>query len=351
MREALSDVRGLEDVHSAVQQEVPQIDVRVKLAQAHRYGLKPGDVRRAAATLVSSEEVGDIYRGGKAYDVHVWSTPKTRRDLLSIRTLPIDTPNRGHVRLADVADVRIEPTPNAITRENASRRIDVGASLKGRDLGATVADVKKQVASVRFPLGYHAEVVGEAAERDKAESRLGKFGIFALVAIFLLLLGAFGSFRLATLLFVTLPMSLVGGILAAYVSGGTLSLGSLIGFFTIFGIASRNGILLINHCQHLERYEGEKFGPDLVIRAAKERLSPILMTALATGLALVPLIARGTIPGHEIEHPMAVVIVGGLITSTLLNLFIVPALYLRFGAYTYPGDRRSRFTWRNRKAW
>jgi Cu/Ag efflux pump CusA len=351
VREALSDVRGLEDVHSAVQEEVPQVIVKVNLADADRYGLKPGDVRRAAATLVSSEEVGDIYRGGKAYDVHVWSTPSTRRDLTSIRTLPIDTPRGGHVQLADVAEVRIAPTPNVVTREDASRRIDVGASLKGRDLGATVADVKKRVESVKFPLGYHAEVVGEAAERDKAESRLGKFGIFALVAIFLLLLGAFGSFRLATMLFVTLPMSLVGGLLAAYATGGTLSLGSLIGFFTVFGIASRNGILLINHCQHLERYEGEKFGPELVIRAAKERLSPILMTALATGLALVPLIVRGTIPGHEIEHPMAVVIVGGLITSTLLNLFIVPALYLRFGAYPYPGSRKSRFGWRNRKAW
>jgi Cu/Ag efflux pump CusA len=172
-----------------------------------------------------------------------------------------------------------------------------------------------------------------------------------LVVIFVLLLAAFGSWRLATMLFVTLPMSLVGGLLAAYAVGGTLSLGALIGFFTVFGIASRNGILLINHCQHLERHEGEPFGPDLVVRAAKERLSPILMTALATGLALIPLIARGTIPGHEIEHPMAVVIVGGLLTSTLLNLFIVPALYLRFGAFRYPGARKRRLGWRNRKAW
>jgi Cu/Ag efflux pump CusA len=351
VREALSDVRGLEDVHSAVQQEVPQVDVTVNLAEANRYGLKPGDVRRAAATMVASEEVGDIYRGGKAYDVHVWSTPQTRRDLTSIRSLPIDTPSGGHVRLADVASVRVAPTPNVVTRENASRRIDVGASLKDRTLGATVADVQKRVETVKFPLGYHAEVVGEAAERDKAASRLMTFGVGGLVVIFLLLLGAFGSWRLATMLFVTLPMSLVGGLLAAYAVGGTLSLGSLIGFFAVFGIASRNGILLINHCQHLERHEGEPFGPGLVVRAAKERLSPILMTALATGLALIPLIARGTIPGHEIEHPMAVVIVGGLITSTLLNLFIVPALYLRFGAFRYPGARKRRLGWRNRKAW
>jgi Cu/Ag efflux pump CusA len=157
------------------------------------------------------------------------------------------------------------------------------------------------------------------------------FGLAAAIAIFLLLVAAFRSVRLALLLFVTLPMALVGGVLAAYVGGGIVELGSLVGFLTVLGIAARNGILMINHCQHLEAVEGEPFGPELVLRGAEERLSPIMMTALATGLALVPLIVLGTIPGHEIEHPMAVVIVGGLITSTLLNLFVVPSLYLRFG--------------------
>ncbi len=142
---------------------------------------------------------------------------------------------------------------------------------------------------------------------------------------------AFGSWRLATLVFVTLPVALVGGALAAYIAGGNVSLGSLVGFFTVFGIAARNGILLINHCQHLERHEGMTFGRDLVLRGARERLSPILMTSLATGLAVVPLVVLGDRPGHEIEYPLAVVILGGLLTSTLLNLFVVPSLYLRFG--------------------
>jgi Cu/Ag efflux pump CusA len=146
-----------------------------------------------------------------------------------------------------------------------------------------------------------------------------------------LLAAAFGNWRLATLSFLTLPSALVGGILAAYLGGGILSLGSLVGFLTVFGIAARNGIMLINHYQHLERFEGESFGPLLIMRGASERLSPILMTALATGLALVPLVIAGDIPGHEIEHPMAIVILGGLVTSTLLNLFIVPAIFLRFG--------------------
>jgi Cu/Ag efflux pump CusA len=149
--------------------------------------------------------------------------------------------------------------------------------------------------------------------------------------IFLLLQTSFGSWRLATLAFLTLPMALVGGVLAAFAAGGNISLGALLGFFTVFGIAARNGILLINHCQQLERHEGEPFGRDLVLRGARERLSPILMTTLATGLAMVPLVVLGERPGSEIEYPLAIVIIGGLITSTLLNLFVVPSLYLRFG--------------------
>jgi Cu/Ag efflux pump CusA len=149
--------------------------------------------------------------------------------------------------------------------------------------------------------------------------------------VFFLLLAAFKAWRLAVLSFVTLPSALVGGVLAAYAGDGVISLGSLVGFFTVLGIAARNGIMLINHYQHLEEQEGEAFGPALVLRGARERLSPILLTALATGLAVVPLVVAGNLPGHEIEHPMAVVILGGLLTSTLLNLFIMPALYLRFG--------------------
>jgi len=173
--------------------------------------------------------------------------------------------------------------------------------------------------------------LGEWKERQAAQHQMLLLGLGSALIIFLLLQASFGSWRLATLSFVTLPMALVGGVLAAYLSDSVLSLGSLVGFYTIFGIAARNGILMINHFQHLERYEGEVFGPALVLRGARERLSPILMTSLATGLALVPLVIAGRIPGHEIEYPLAIVILGGLITSTLLNLFVVPSLYLRFG--------------------
>jgi Cu/Ag efflux pump CusA len=229
-----------------------------------------------------------------------------------------------------VADVRIAPTPNVIERENISRRLDVSANVSGRDLGSVTHDINERLEKVQFPLGYHAEVLGEFAERQAAQRSLLLYGIGGALAIFLLLQAAFRSWRLATLAFLTLPMALVGGALAAFVGGGVLSLGSLVGFFTVFGIAARNGILMINHFQHLEQHEGESFGPKLVLRGARERLSPILMTTLATGLAIVPLVAAGNIPGHEIEHPLAVVVLGGLFTSTLLNLFVVPPLYLRF---------------------
>jgi Cu/Ag efflux pump CusA len=185
-------------------------------------------------------------------------------------------------------------------------------------------------------------VLGEAAERQSAQKRLLTYAVVAALAIFLLLQAAFRSWRLALLLFLTLPMALVGGVLAAYGGIGAISLGALIGFFTVLGIAARNGIMMITHFQHLERHEGEAFGPGLVLRGAGERLAPILMTASATGLALLPLALLGDRPGQEIEHPMAIVILGGLVSSTLLNLFVVPALYLRFGRRRAPEDHHNQ---------
>jgi CzcA family heavy metal efflux pump len=327
----VSSVRGVADAHRDISSDVPQAEVTVNLARAEQYGLKPGDVRRDAATLVAGEEVGDIFRAGKAYDTVVWSLPQTRHSFTDIENLPIDLPSGGHIRLGEVAAVALRPNPNAIDRQGDSRYLDVGAAVAGRDLGSVVSDIKTKLASVRLDRGYHVELLGEYKERQTAQSRLLLSAIIAGVLILLLLQASFRKWRLAVLTFLTLPMALVGGVLAAWLTGGIISLGSLVGFFTVFGIAARNGILLINHCQHLEEREGMEFGPALVLRGARERLSPILMTSLATGLALVPLVVLGSRPGHEIEHPLAVVILGGLFTSTLLNLFVVPSLYLRFG--------------------
>src|SRR5258705_8914721 len=246
----------------------------------------------------------------------------------------IDTPTGKRVQLSEVADVSIRPTPNVIRREASSRRIDVQANVTGRDLGVVAMDVQSRLDKMAFPLGYHAVLQGEYQELSAARRPLELFAVLALAVIFVLLQQSFNSWRLATLSFLTLPSALVGGVLAAWLAGGVLSLGSLVGFLTVLGIAARNGIIMINHFQHLERYEGEAFGMKLVVRGASEGLRPILMTTGAAGLAILPLVIFGNLPGHEIEYPMAVVILGGLVTSTLLNLFILPALYLRFGRGT-----------------
>jgi CzcA family heavy metal efflux pump len=332
VEKALSKIDGLVDLHVQLQSEIPQIQVKVDLAKAEQYGVKPGDVRRAAATLMQGEEVGDIFRDSKAYDVNVWSTPETRSSLSSLRNLLIDTPNGGHVKLSDVADVHIASAQSVIYRDNASRRIDVSTNFEGRDLGSVAADVDAALKTIDFPLGYHAEQLGEYAERQAASRQIMIAGIIVVIGIFFLLYTSLENWRLARLTFFTLPWALAGGLLAAFfTSDGVISLGSLIGFLTILGIATRNGIMMISHFKHLEDEEGVPFGPELVIRGARERLAPILMTALTTGLALVPLVIAGDIPGQEIEYPMAIVILGGLATSTLLNLLVVPTLYLRFG--------------------
>jgi CzcA family heavy metal efflux pump len=329
--ERIGKIDGVIDAHPSFSEDLPQIDIELNLGAARKYGLKPGDVRRQSSALLASEEVSDLFYGGKAYDVHVWSIPSARDSVTDVQRLPIDTPSGDVVRLDQVADVRLAKSPNKIERTQLSRRIDVGANVEGRDLASVVSDVEDAVKDVKFPAQVHAEVLGESTELNQAQDRLFTFGIGAAIAIFLLLQAAFGSLRLAALTFLLLPMALFGGVMAVKLGDGILSLGSLVGFLTIFGIAARNGILMLSHFQHLEKEEGVPFGPSLVLRGAKERLAPILMTACATGLALVPLAVAGSLPGHEIEHPMAIVILGGLVTSTLLNLFVLPSLYLRFG--------------------
>jgi CzcA family heavy metal efflux pump len=331
IRLRLSEIEGMSALHVELLVDEPQVEIEVNLTEAERYGLKPGDIRRAAGAVLASVEVSDIWTPSRVYDVRVIGTPETRNNVESIRELLIDTPSGGYVRLGDVADVRVNPTPNSIRRQNASRRIDVSANVRGRDVGAVANDVERALQEIEFPLGSHAELLGEYAERQAAQGSILVAAIAATLIIFSLLRISLGNWRLSILSFLSLPMALVGGVLAAALVGGVISLGSIVGFLTILGVAARNGIMMINHFQHLEEFEGETFGPALVVRGARERVAPIMMTALTAGLALVPLVIAGNIPGHEIEHPMAIVILGGLVTSTLLNLFVVPTLYLRFG--------------------
>jgi CzcA family heavy metal efflux pump len=334
INDILGQIPGVTENHVESLKDIPQVRVEVDLEAARRYGLKPGDVRRTAARLLAGEEAGDIFRAGKAYDVQVWSTPRTRDTFGDIGNLMFDTPSGEYVRLEDVASVKVEPVPNVIYHDSLFRSLDVGANIDGtRDLGSIVTDLEQRLEGFEWPPEYHAEMLGEYTERKEATNRLYLGALAAALGIFLLLQASFSSWRLATLSFLTLPIALIGGVLAAYLTGGVISLGSLVGFFTVLGIVARNGIMLISHYQHLERFEGVPFGPELVIRGARERVVPIMMTVLTTGLALVPLLIAGEIPGQEIEYPMAWVILGGLITATLLNLFVVPSLYLRFAKH------------------
>jgi CzcA family heavy metal efflux pump len=328
----LTGTPHLVDVHPQAQGFVPQIQETVQASAAARYGLTPGDVRREAAVILGSVELGEIWDQGVAIGVSGWSLPSARSNLSDVEHLRIDTPGGGTVALGKVASLIVNSTPSDITRVNGSDKIDVGANVSGAgNLGSATSAVEGRLAHVKLPLGYHIVLLGEGAVRQAAQRRLLEMGLAAAIAILFLLQAAFQSARLAAILFLTLPVALVGGVLAAWIWVGTISLGALVGFFAVLGIAARNGILMISHLQHLEREEGEPFGPGLVLRGASERLSPILMTALATALALIPLVIYGDRPGQEIEDPMAIVILGGLATSTLMNLFVLPALYLGFG--------------------
>ncbi len=328
---AVKDVPGISALKVESLTLVPQITVKVRPEAAALHGLTSGQIRQAVTTLISGRKVGEVYQEQRVHDVTVWSLPAVRADYTTLRELLIETPAGGHTRLADVADLAIVPTPNAIKREGASRRIDVTCNVAGRALGDVVREIEQRVGKLTFKTGHHPEILGEWAERQAAQSRLGWLSLASLAGILILLFADFKSVRLTLLVALTLPFALIGGVMAAWLGGGVLSLGSLVGFVTVLGIAARNGILLVSHYRHLEQEEGLAFGLPLVLKGSEERLVPILMTATTAGFALLPLVLKGNVPGNEIERPMALVILGGLVTSTLLNLFLLPALYARFG--------------------
>jgi CzcA family heavy metal efflux pump len=337
LQQVLAGVNGVVDPHVILPPEEPTVEIEVDLASAQRYGVKPGDVRRSAATLLSGIQVGSLFEEQKVFDVVVWGAPEIRENEAGIGELLIDTPGGGHVRLGEVADVRITSSPTVIKRDAVSPYLDIGLNVQGRNVRAVASDVEAAIQGFAFPLEYHAVVQGDFAARQRAQQRILVSGIMAVLGIFLLLQASFRSWRLALVMLLALPAALAGGVLAAFLGdSSSLALGLLAGLLTVLGIALRNASMLVSDFQHLEEQEGEAFGLPLIVRGAGERLAPILMTALATGLALLPFVLLGDIPGHEIVRPVAITVLGGLVTSTLFNLFIVPALYLRFGASREP---------------
>jgi Cu/Ag efflux pump CusA len=331
VRRLLSTTAGVVDPWVDLPPEEPTVEIEVKLAAAQQYGIRPGDVRRETAVLLSGLQAGNLFEDQKVFDVVVWGVPSARQSLDSIGNLLIGTPGGGHVRLKDVADVRIKPNPTVIKHEGVSPRVDVSANVRGRSVDAVEKDIRSRLEGVTFPTEYHAELLGLSTQRAHVRNLSWGLAAAALVAVLLLLQAAFGSWRLAFGFLLALPLALAGGLLAALAGGVGLTLGSLVGLFLIGSVAVRNGVLLIRHYQRLERDENEQPGLNLVLRGTRERVTPILMTAATIGLAVVPMAFVGGSAGAELLYPMALVVVGGLVTSTLLSLFVVPVLYLLFG--------------------
>ena len=338
VRDVMVGIPGAVDVSLEQQTEIPVVRFVLNRAAIARYGLRPGDVAEAVETSFAGAVVGRMFDRTTAFDLVVKFDPSVQSDFDRLADLPIDTPNAGPVPIRLLADVRRERGPNMILRENVQRRIVVSSNVAGRDLGSVVADMQAAVArAVPMPQGYHVEYGGQFESQQSASQRLTVLGMAIIAGVFMLLVLAFGRPRDALLVMLNLPLALIGGVAGVFLAGGVLSVASMIGFITLFGIATRNGIMLVSHIQHLMREEGVHDFREAVERGARERLVPILMTAMAAGLALIPLALGGGKPGSEIQTPMAIVILCGLMSSTLLNMMVVPTLYLRFGG---PARRR-----------
>lgn len=333
----LAGVDGLVNVRADAIIEEPQVEIEVDLAAAEQYQIKPGEVRRAATTLLSGLRVGNLYEEQKVFDIVVWGVPEIRNNLTDVNELLIDTPT-GQVRLADVADVRVVPSPIIIRRDAVSRFIDVNADVRGRSLGAVIDDINRGLDGVDIPFEYHAEVLGISAEQQTANQRILIVALIVAIGILLLLQAGFRSWRLAALVLLTMPAALAGCAVAMFLGGGIVSLGSLFGLMMVLALSVRNGITLINHYRRLEEHEGAVLDRELALRGAGERLGPILTTAITTAVFFLPLAVAGQRAGTEILQPMALVVLGGLVTASLLNLFILPAIYLRFGSSPAPEE-------------
>ena len=332
VREAMSGVPGVVDLSLEQQTEIPFVRFILNRAAIARYGLRIQDVAEAIETSFGGTTVGRVFDRMTAFDLVVKLDPSASVDFERIADLPVDTPSGEPVPIRMLADVRREMGANMILRENVQRRIVVSSNVAGRDLGSVVDDIRQAVAGqVPMPAGYRVEYGGQFESQQSATERLLIFGAVVIAGLFMILVLAFGRARDAWLVMLNLPLALIGGVAGVYLAGGVLSVASMIGFITLFGIASRNGIMLVSHIHNLMRVEGVTDFREAVERGAHERLVPILMTAMAAGLALIPLALAAGESGSEIQTPMAIVILCGLTTSTLLNMLVVPTLYLRYG--------------------
>ncbi len=326
VKSLISGVEGLVDASVEQQASTPQIHIKANREALAQYGITMEDFNRFISLAFSGEKLSDIYEGQRRYDVVLRLGDESARSMEGVREALIDTGNGGKVPLEQVAQIVSSYGPNSISRENVQRKIVVSANVSGRDVGSVVEDVQRVIAeSVQLPEGYRIEYGGQFESARSASRTLALATVLALFVIFLLLYLEFRNVSLSGIVLASLPLALVGGVFAVWISSGVVSIPSIIGFITLFGIATRNGVLLINRYRHL-RHDGESLR-ESVIDGSVDRLNPILMTALTSALALIPLIFNGDKTGNEIQSPMAAVVLGGLLTSTLLNIFIIPIMY------------------------
>jgi Cu/Ag efflux pump CusA len=331
---ALRDIPGRVNPHTEAQMGIPELVIRIRPRDAAPYGLRNAHLLEAVQTAYQGAEVGQVYEGNRIVKIAVILDPRERTHAEQVADLELKTPRGIRVRLRDVADVFLSDGRFLIRHEGLMRHQQVTCNVgKGTDLESFVAEAQRQVKELRLPAGTYYQFSGEHEAKQATQHTLFLLGLVVLVGIVLLLGTVFRSARLVLLILVNLPFALVGGVAAVYLSGGVLDAGSLVGFVTLFGITMRNGIMLISHWQHLREVEGMPWGPELIFRGARERLAPVLMTALVTGLGLLPIALGSGEAGREIEGPMALVILGGLMTSTALNLLVLPMLYRRLGPF------------------
>jgi Cu/Ag efflux pump CusA len=321
----MQTVPGVADLQLEQQLDVPQLRILADRGALARHGMSVGALADAIDVAFNGEVVSQVLEAGRSHDLVVRFPDSLRANASAISNVVLDTPSGMRVPLSQLARVTIEPGPNTISRENVQRKIVVQANVAGRDLGSTVADIRQVVADrVTLPEGYHVEYGGQFEAQEQSTRTILLLSMLSIATIFLLLYAEFRSARTAAVVMANLPLALIGGVLAVRFTSGIVSIASLVGFVTLFGIATRNGILLVSHYRHLLQ-EGVSFH-EAIVRGSLERLSPILMTALTAGLALIPLALGGGEPGNELQTPMAIVILGGLLSATALNMIVLPAL-------------------------
>ena len=339
VEQIMSGVTGVRDLYVEAQVPIPQVRIEVNRTQAARYGLGVGEITEALETALNGRVITQVLEEQRSFDVFLRLDHFWRDNLEFLDDVLVDLPTGGSIPLAQVASIETSTGPNQILRENGLRRIVVQCNVAGRDLGGVVEEIRDRVAAqMDFPEGYFVSYGGQFESQVNATRLILLLSIISVTAIFVLLYSHFQRVGLALQIMLTLPLSFIGAIAAIFLTDGILSVASLVGFITLLGISARNGIMMISHYLHLMRYEGEKFGKKMIVRGTLERLVPVMMTVLTTALALVPLALSRGVAGREILYPVAVVILGGLISSILLNMVVLPSLFLKFGSPASPED-------------